>query len=147
MNDPKVVEESSLKRLRSIFAAGGLGLGNGEALGMRGVEADAGRVVLEACPKVEHQNPLGTVHGGYLATLLDAAMGLAVHTKLNIGARYATTNLNISYLLPIPGGGARITAEAKVLRGGRNIFFVEARIVDESGAICTHGTASFMVAR
>jgi uncharacterized protein (TIGR00369 family) len=136
----------SLAHLRAVFAAGGFGLGIGETLGMRGVRADPGQVVIEATPTAAHHNPLGAVHGGYIATMLDAAMGLAVQTQVDIGGRYATTNLNIAYLRAVAADVPVLRSEARVVHGGRSLVFAEARVVDMAGRVYAHGSATFRVA-
>jgi uncharacterized protein (TIGR00369 family) len=100
--------ETGLKLLRDIFAAGGFGQGIGRTLGLAGVSADPGVVVLAGDPTEDHQNPLGTVHGGYVATLLDGAMALALQTCLDPGTPYATTDLNINYLRAVPLNGGTV---------------------------------------
>lgn len=138
--------KSSLQHLREVFAAGGFGLGIGETLGIHGVSADFGQVTLEGAPTAAHHNPNGAVHGGYIATLLDAAMGLAVQTRLEPGSRYATANINISYIRAVTPDIATVRSEARVLHGGRNLVFTEASVVDAAGALYAHATAIFRVA-
>lgn len=143
----EIAARSSLEHLRAVFVAGGFERGIGETLGMRGLSAEFGKVVLEGAPTGDHHNPQGTVHGGYLATLLDAAMGLAVQTQLAPGGRFATTNLNVTYLRAVPGDTVLIRAEASVLHSGRSLSYAEAEVVDSSGKVYAHGTATFRVDR
>lgn len=137
--------KSSLQLLREVFAAGGFGLGIGETLGIRGISADHGHVVLEGAPTSAHHNPNGTVHGGYIATMLDAAMGLSVQTQLETTSRYATANINISYIRAVTPDVATLRSQAKVLHAGRGIVFTEASVVDDAGKLYAHATATFRV--
>ena len=81
-------------------------------------------------PLEAHQNPLGTVHGGIITTLLDSAMGCAVHTTLPPGGMYTTLELKVNFLRPSFGGGARLLAEGTVLNRGSTAVLVEATITD-----------------
>ena len=97
-------------------------------MGFRGVEAEPGRAVFEMEPGPEHYNPIGSVHGGVALTLLDSAMGCAVHTLLEAGVRYTTLEVKTNFVRPItaktgrdplrgnrdPQGGRIATAEGKV---------------------------------
>ena len=92
---------TGLAMIQAVFASGGFKRGLGATLGTTGREASEGRVVLVGSPTQDHYNPLGTVHGGYAATMLDAAIALALQTLLPTGTAYATTDLNITYLRPL----------------------------------------------
>ncbi len=147
MTASKEIEtRTSLELLQTIFSMGGFGRGIGETLGLRGISAEIGKVVVEGTPTQDHHNPHGAVHGGYIATLLDAAMGLAVQTQLDVGVRFATTNLNITYLRAVTGDIERLRAEANILHAGRKQFVTEAKIVDLAGNVYAHGVGTFRAA-
>lgn len=97
-------------------------------------------------PADYHLNPLGTVHGGFAATLLDSALGCAVHTALPKGAGYTTAELSINYTRAILPGGGRLRAEGKVIHVGRQMATAEARLVgDEDGKLYAHGKTTCFV--
>jgi uncharacterized protein (TIGR00369 family) len=107
---------------------------------------DEGNVVFSMDPIEAHQNPLGTVHGGIITTLLDSAMGCAVHTTLPAGGMYTTLELKTNFLRPSFAGGARLLAEGTVLNRGATAVLVEATITDaESGKKIAHGTSTCLI--
>jgi uncharacterized protein (TIGR00369 family) len=92
-----------------------------------------------------HYNPLGTVHGGVIATLLDSAAGCAVHSTLPAGWGYTTLDLATKYLRPATVDTGRLRAEGTVLHRGRTIALAEARLVDERGRLLAHATSSCLL--
>jgi uncharacterized protein (TIGR00369 family) len=101
---------------------------------------DEGNVVFSMDPRDEHTNPLGTVHGGIITTLLDSAMGCAVHTTLPPGVMYTTLELKVNFLRPVFGGGPRLLAEGTVLhRGGTAV------LEEGSGRKIAHATSTCLV--
>ncbi len=136
---------SGLASLRQVFAARALPRGIARTLGLSGVEADEGRVVLAGSPTEDYYNPLGSVHGGYIATLLDSAIALAVFTTLPPGAGYTTTDLKITFLRALTKESGPLRAEGVVLHGGRRLALGEARLTDREGRLCAHATASCLV--
>ena len=110
------------------------------------VSVDEGRVVFEGEPGEEHYNPIGSVHGGYAATLLDSAMGCAVHTTLPLGAIYATQTLEVKYLRPISRDSGRLECAAEVVHRGRRQATAEARLGEAgSGRLLAHGTSTCLI--
>ena len=89
-------------------------------------------------------NPMGSVHGGIAATLLDTVMGCAVHTVLEPGESYTTTDLHVYYVRGINPGTA-VTASGTIVHRGRRLATAEGRVVDERGRLVAHGTTSCMV--
>jgi len=138
--------DAGLELIRGVFARGGFGQGIGRTLGLVGVSADPGMVVLAGEPSEDHQNPLGTVHGGYVATLLDGAMALALQTCLDPGTPYATTDLNINYLRGVKLNAGTVHAEGRVIDLGRSRALVEARLIGPDG-LHAFATGSFSVRR
>ena len=97
-------------------------------------------------PLEAHQNPLGTVHGGIITTLLDSAMGCAVHTTLPPAGMYTTLELKVNFLRPAFAGGARLLAEGTVLHRGATAVLAEATITDaESGRKVAHATSTCLI--
>ncbi|HXR31132.1 MAG TPA: PaaI family thioesterase [Solirubrobacterales bacterium] len=113
---------------------------------MRPIELGEGRAVFEGEPGEEHYNPIGVVHGGYAATLLDSALGCAVHTTLPAGVGYTSLGLEAKYVRPITRDTGRVLCEANVLYGGRRQATVEANLTAaESGKLLAHGIATCMI--
>lgn len=136
---------SNLATLRQVFGAGGFPSGLGRTLGIIGSEADEGRVLLVGAASEDHYNPLGSVHGGYSAAMLDSAISLAVYTVLPPGAGYTTTDLKIAYLRAVFAGSGPVHAEGRVINQGRRMVLGEARLTDRKGRLCAHATASCMI--
>jgi uncharacterized protein (TIGR00369 family) len=113
---------------------------------LRPVELEQGRVVFEGLPGEEHYNPIGVVHGGYAATLLDSALGCAVHTTLPAGVGYTSLGLEAKYVRPISRDTGRVLCEASVLYRGRKQATAEATLTAaDSGKLLASGTATCMV--
>jgi len=113
---------------------------------MRPIEIGDGRAVFEGEPGEEHYNPIGVVHGGYAATLLDSALGCAVHTTLPAGVGYTSLGLEAKYVRPITRDTGRVLCEANVLYRGRRQATAEAKLTAaESGKLLAHGVATLMI--
>jgi uncharacterized protein (TIGR00369 family) len=113
---------------------------------LRPVELEEGRVVFEGEPGEEHYNPIGVVHGGYAATLLDSALGCAVHTTLPAGVGYTSLGLEAKFVRPITRETGRVLCEASVLYRGRRQATSEATLtVADSGKLLASGTATCMI--
>ncbi|HEV7483451.1 MAG TPA: PaaI family thioesterase [Solirubrobacterales bacterium] len=115
-------------------------------MSLRPVELEEGRVVFEGEPGEEHYNPIGVVHGGYAATLLDSALGCAVHTTLPAGLAYTSLGLETKYVRPITRDTGRVLCEATVLYRGRKQATAEATLTAaDSGKLIASGTATCMI--
>ena len=113
---------------------------------MQPVEVDPGIVVFEGEPGEEHYNPIGTVHGGYASTLLDSALGCAVHTTLEKGQAYTTQTLEVKYLRPITRDTGKVRAEAEVVHAGRKQATSDAKLIDvDTGKLLATGTSTCMI--
>jgi uncharacterized protein (TIGR00369 family) len=113
---------------------------------LRPLEIEEGHVVFEGEPGEEHYNPIGVVHGGYAATLLDSALGCAVHTTLPAGVGYTSLGLEAKYVRPITRDTGRVLCEANVLYRGRRQATAEANLTAaESGKLLAHGVATCMI--
>jgi uncharacterized protein (TIGR00369 family) len=107
---------------------------------------EEGSVSFEGTPAEEHYNPIGVVHGGYAATLLDSAIGCAVHTTLPAGVAYTSLTLEVKYVRAITRDTGRVRADAEVLHRGRRQATAEARLVDvDTGKLLAHGTGTCMI--
>lgn len=110
------------------------------------VEVEKGRLVFWAQAHEGHTNPLGGVHGGFAATVLDSVIGCVTHTVLEAGESYGTTDLNIKMCRPVPFN-TRLLAEGRVINIGRNLVISEGFLRDEEGKLYAHATATNMIIR
>jgi len=106
---------------------------------------EEGRVTFALEPGETHLNPLGTVHGGLLATMLDSAMGCAVQSVLPADRSYTTLQLDVKYVRAPPVGRGRIVAEGTVVHAGRRTATAEGRVLDAEGRLCAHATTTCLV--
>lgn len=109
------------------------------------VEVDHGHAVFEGVPQRFAYNPLGGVHGGWAATILDSALGCAVHTTLPAGKYYTTVDLSLSLVRAISDKTKRVRCEATIVHAGSSVATAEAKLVDDRGQLCAHGTATCLV--
>jgi uncharacterized protein (TIGR00369 family) len=113
---------------------------------LRPIELGEGRVVFEGEPGEEHYNPIGVVHGGYAATLLDSALGCAVHTTLPAGVGYTSLGLEAKFVRPISRDTGRVLCAAEVIYRGRRQATAEAHLTAaENGKLLAHGQATLMI--
>lgn len=116
-------------------------------LGMRLDEVDPGRVVMSVTTQPDFANPLGTVHGGIAATLLDSVMGCAVHTQLEAGVAYTTLELKVNYIRAASLDGRQLSAEGTTIHVGGRTATAEGRVHDEHGRLIAHATTTCLVIR
>jgi uncharacterized protein (TIGR00369 family) len=119
----------------------------GALIGMSISEVSEGRVVFALEPAEYHYNPLGTVHGGIVATLLDSALGCAVHSMLAAGSWYTTLEIKVNYLRPLSSKTGMVYCEGKVIHMGGRIATAEGRLTDASGKLYAHGTTTCILLR
>jgi len=112
---------------------------------MARLEAEEGRVAVELVPQEFHYNPLGTVHGGIISTLLDTAAGCAVHSTLPAGVGYTSLDLNVKFLRPVTVESGRLRCEGTVLQRGRRTALAEARLTDAQNRLTAHATSSCLL--
>ncbi|HEX6586078.1 MAG TPA: PaaI family thioesterase [Solirubrobacterales bacterium] len=109
-------------------------------------EFEEGRAVFQGEPGEEHYNPIGVVHGGYASTILDSALGCAVHTTLPAGVGYTSQTLEVKYLRPITRETGVVRCEAEVVHRGRRSATAEARLVAaETGKLLATGTSTCLI--
>jgi uncharacterized protein (TIGR00369 family) len=118
-----------------------------ELLGFRLVEVESGHAVFEIQPGEQHYNPIGVVHGGLAMTLLDSAMGCAVHTHMPAGGGYTTLEAKTNLTRPISSRTGVLRAIGKVVHLGSRIATAEGRLVDAAGKLYAHATTTCIVLR
>ena len=106
---------------------------------------EPGVVVMYSTPGFRHYNPIGSVHGGYAATLLDSAMGLAVHSALPAASGYTTLEFKISFIRGMTENTGPVRTEGRILNVGRRAATAEARITDAKGRLLAHATTTCLV--
>jgi len=116
-----------------------------ETLDFTVTEVEHGRAVFAGVPQLKHYNPLGTVHGGYTATLLDSCMGCAVHSTLPKGIGYTTLEFKVSLIRALTKDTGLVRAEGKVLNAGRRAATAEGRLTDANGKLLAHATTTCLV--
>lgn len=109
------------------------------------VEVSLGRAVFQGTPGPNFLNPMGTIHGGWYATLLDSAMGCAVHTMMPAGRAYTTAELSVNIVKALSPKVERVRAVGQVLHCGRQLATSEAKLVGPDGTLYAHGTCTCLV--
>ncbi|MDY0884791.1 PaaI family thioesterase [Dongia soli] len=109
------------------------------------VEVEKGRAVFAGTPGPHAFNPIGSVHGGYAATLLDSACGCAAHSCLSAEQGYTTVELKIAYHKAITGETGLVRAEGKIMSIGRRVAFTEARLIDAEGRLYASATSTLLI--
>jgi len=144
--DPAIARSvSGLDYMRGVLRGDYPGAPIASTLGFTLAEVDVGRAVFEGTPERFVYNPIGVVHGGYAATLLDSAMGCAVHTTLPAGKAYTTVDLSISLVRAITSKTGTVRSEASVIHSGGSIVTAEGRVVGLDGTLYAHATTTCLV--
>jgi len=112
---------------------------------MASLRAEEGSVTVELDPQEFHYNPLGTVHGGVISTLLDTAAACTVHSTLPAGVGYTSLDLNVKFLRPVTIASGRLTCTGTIIQRGRRTALAEARLTDAQGRLLAHATSSCML--
>jgi uncharacterized protein (TIGR00369 family) len=116
-----------------------------ETLGFMIVAVEKGRVIFEGTPQHRHYNPIGAVHGGFAMTLLDSALGCAVHTMLDKGETYTTLEIKVNMVRPLTKDTGLVRAEGRVLHRGRAVATADGEVKDASGKLYAHATTTCMI--
>jgi len=150
--DPRALAEagrglSGLEYLRKIVAGELPRPPIGALMNFNITELSEGQAVFTVEPAEYHYNPIGVVHGGLAATLLDSAMGCAVHSTLPAGEGYTTLEIKVNYIRPMVAETGRVRCEAKVIHVGARTASAKGRVVDESGKLYAHGTTTCIIFR
>ncbi|OLB77100.1 MAG: aromatic compound degradation protein PaaI [Actinobacteria bacterium 13_2_20CM_2_71_6] len=114
-------------------------------LGVDGIEVEEGRILVYLTPQEFHYNPLGTVHGGVLATVLDTATGCAVHSTLPERVGYTSVDLSTKFLRPVTVESGRLRCEGTILSRGRRTALAQATITDAAGRLAAHATSTCLL--
>ena len=135
---------SGIEQLRAMIAAEAQP-SIGRTLDFSLVEVGDGLAVFEGSPDERTYNPMGTVHGGYAATLLDSACGIATHSKLAHGQTYTTLELKVAYHRAMSATTGPVRAIGSVISFGRRVAFAEARLTDDEGRLLASATSTLLV--
>ena len=117
----------------------------GRTLDFSLIEVGDGLAVFEGHPDERTYNPMGMVHGGYAATLLDSACGIATHSKLAAGQTYTTLELKVGYHRAITAETGRVRAAGSVLSFGRRVAFAEAKLTDRHGRVLASASSTLLI--
>ncbi|POR45648.1 PaaI family thioesterase [Bosea psychrotolerans] len=140
-----LLAEDGLGFLRGIVEGRHPGPPIAEAMDLDLVEVEEGRVVFVGKPSVRFFNPLGTIHGGWTATILDSAMACAAHTTLKLGEGYTTLEMKLNYVRPVMPDSGTLRCEGKLIHRGGTVATTEGRLVDERGKLLAHGTETCLI--
>lgn len=114
-------------------------------LGFQLTEIGDGRAVFTCEPGEQHYNPIGVVHGGLACTLLDSAMGCAVHSTLPKGLAYTTLELKVNLLRPVTMKTGLLRCEGRIIHAGKRTAMAEGKLVDAAGKIYAHATTTCLI--
>jgi uncharacterized protein (TIGR00369 family) len=114
-------------------------------LGFKLADVERGRVEFAYTPVFDHYNPLGTIHGGIAATLLDSVMGCAVHTTLQAGVGYTTLEIKVNYVRAMTDKTGPVRVEGKVVNVGKRVGTAEGRMYDRESRLLAHGTTTCLI--
>lgn len=135
---------TGVEQLRALMRAGRMP-GIGKSLDFTLVEVEEGMAAFEGTPGPHAYNPIGTVHGGYAATLLDSACGCAVHSGLRADQGYTTLELKIAYHKAMTDKTGPVRAEGRIIQLGRRAAFAEATLKDAKGVLYASATSTLLV--
>lgn len=116
-----------------------------ELMGFHLTEVEQGRAVFEGAPEFHHYNPIGTVHAGFSATLLDSALGCAIFSTLAKGDTWTTLELKLNLVRPVIKDTGPIRAEGRILHRGRTVATSEGDLKDRAGKLYAHATTTCMI--
>jgi len=136
---------SGLETLQAIFAGELPPPPMGDTLGFVPIRIERGLAVFQGKPDFRYYNPLGTVHGGWFATLLDSAMGCAVHSILPAGSAYTTLELKVNFVRPLTKAVPLVRAEGSLVHSGRQVATAEGRIVGPDTKLYAHATTTCLI--
>ncbi|MCX7149612.1 MAG: PaaI family thioesterase [Rhodocyclales bacterium] len=116
-----------------------------DTLGFFLAEAEKGRVVFQCTPQHRHYNPIGSVHGGVHATLLDSCVACAIQSTLEAGQGYTTLELKVNYIRALTDRAGPVRAEGRVIHTGKQIGIAEGKLVDADGKLYAHATTTCLI--
>ncbi len=141
----KISMMSGMQVFKAIFSGDLPSPPIGDTLDFIPIHMEPGIAVYQGKPMLRHYNPMGTVHGGWFCTLLDSAVGCAVHTTLPAGKGYTTLEIKVNMLRALTNAVPLVRAEGKVIHSGKQIATAEGRIVGPDGKIYAHATTTCMI--
>jgi uncharacterized protein (TIGR00369 family) len=136
---------TGLDYLQRIVAGELPGVPIGETLGFRLVEVAKGLAVLRGAPDERSYNLIGSVHGGWAASILDSALALSTLAALDETQGFTTVDIRINFLRPLTQQTGEVRAEGRVLQIGRRLAYGEAKLTDAAGKLICHGTGSCLI--
>jgi uncharacterized protein (TIGR00369 family) len=136
---------SGMQLFEAIFAGDLPPAPMGATLDFFPIHMEPGVAVFQGRPQRRHYNPLGTVHGGWFAALLDSAVGCAVHSMLPAGKGYTTLELKVNMVRALTDGVPLIRAEGKIIHAGRQVATAEGRLVGPDGKLYAHATTTCLI--
>ncbi|KRE08624.1 hypothetical protein ASE61_03365 [Bosea sp. Root670] len=141
----ELVAGDGLSFLRGIIAGTNPAPPFADAMDFELVEADEGRVVFTGQPSARFFNPLGTIHGGWTATILDSAMACAAHATLKPGEGYTTLEMKLNYVRPVMPDSGKVRCEGRLIHRGGTVITTEGKLVDARGKLLAHGTETCLI--
>lgn len=114
-------------------------------MGFHLVEAESGRAVFEGVPELRHYNPIGSVHAGFAATLLDSALGCAIFSTLHKGDAWTTLELKLNLVRGLTKDTGPVRAEGRIIHRGRTVATSEGDLKDSAGKLYAHATTTCMI--
>ena len=140
-----IFARSGLDQLHAVAAGEVPGAPISSHIGLEIVTVADGDVVMTAVPDESHYNPIGSVHGGFFATVLDSACGCAVHTTLPAGVGYTSLEIKVAFLRPITADTGPVTAHGWVTKRGKGVAFAEADIRDQDGRVLATASSTCLI--
>ena len=144
-HDPAAAGKSGLELFRAMLAGALPAPPISRTLDFLLVEAEHGRVVFQGRPGYAHYNPMGTVHGGWFATLLDSALGCAVHSTLPAGKAYTTAELKVNIVRPLTDRVPLVRAEGRIIHGGARMATADGRLTGPDGKLYAHASTTCFI--
>lgn len=141
----KLFERTGLEQLRAMADGRAPAPPISSHIGLEFVSVSEGDVVMSAQPHESHYNPIGSVHGGFFATVLDSVCGCAVHSTLPAGVGYTSLEIKVSFLRPITAETGPVTAHGWVTRRGKSAAFAEADIRDSNGRVLATASSTCLI--
>lgn len=142
-----LLEMTGLEQLQSMREGGMPHPPIMDTLGITDLRPEQGRVTVEMPAAEFHYNPLGSVHGGVISTLLDTAAACAVHTTLAVGEFYTSVDLTVKFLRPVTVDSGLLTCEGTVIQRGRRTALAQAQLTDGAGRLVAHATSTCLIMR
>lgn len=133
------------EQLQAIFDGRLPGAPIADTIGLENFGGEPGAIHVELVPEHRHYSPLGTVHGGVMATLLDTAAACSVHSVLAPGERYTSVDLTVKFLRPVTRDSGRLRSEGSVIQRGRRTALAEAHLYDAQRRLVAHATSTCMI--